>query len=117
MAAKVGWPMTSCHLASGSWLVIRVAAKSETPQILLPHHLRKLKLPTFLREHEKIARLSVASSYSRGDREFEQAPAMLFPSEIAQRGPMHDHTAAHFRRVSVWRRVCSRMIEIELETP
>ncbi len=28
---------------------------SETPQILLAHHLKKLKLPTFLREHEKIA--------------------------------------------------------------
>ena len=32
---------------------------SETPQILLAHHLKKLKLPTFLREHEKMARLSV----------------------------------------------------------
>jgi DNA replication protein DnaC len=30
---------------------------SETPQILLAHHLKKLKLPTFLREHDKIARL------------------------------------------------------------
>ncbi len=29
---------------------------SETPQILLAHHLKKLKLPTFLREHEKVAR-------------------------------------------------------------
>ena len=40
----------------------------------------------------------MANSYSRSDREFEKAPAMLFPSEIAQRGRMHDHTAAHFRR-------------------
>ncbi len=39
--------------------------------------------------------LSVANSYSRGDREFEKATAMLFPSEIAQRGRMRDHTAAH----------------------
>ena len=30
---------------------------SETPQILLAHHLKKLKLPTFLREYDKIARL------------------------------------------------------------
>ena len=30
--------------------------------------------------------VSVANSYSRSDREFEKAPAMLFPSEIAQRG-------------------------------
>ena len=42
--------------------------------------------------------LSVANSYSRGDQEFEKATAMLFPSEIAQRGRMRDHTAARFRR-------------------
>ncbi len=29
---------------------------SETPQILLAHHLKKLKLQTFRREHEKVAR-------------------------------------------------------------
>ena len=42
--------------------------------------------------------LSVANSYSRGDRELEKATAMLFPREIAQRGRMRDHTAAPFRR-------------------
>ena len=42
--------------------------------------------------------LSVANSYSRGDREFEKAAAMLFPSKVAQRGRMRDHTAAPFRR-------------------
>lgn len=35
---------------------------SETPQILLAHHLKKLKLPTFLREHEKLARLCAAEN-------------------------------------------------------
>ena len=40
---------------------------SETPQngspgILLAHHLKKLKLPTFLREHEKLARLCAADN-------------------------------------------------------
>ncbi len=40
----------------------------------------------------------LANSYSRGDREFEKATAMLFPSEIAQRGRMRDHAAAPFRR-------------------
>ena len=35
---------------------------SETPQILLAHHLKKLKLPTFLREHEKVARLCAAEN-------------------------------------------------------
>ncbi len=29
---------------------------SDTPQILLAHHLRALKLPTFLREYDKVAR-------------------------------------------------------------
>ncbi len=33
---------------------------NEAPQILLAHHLKKLRLPTFLREHEKIARQSAA---------------------------------------------------------
>lgn len=31
-------------------------ASSEAPELLLRHHLKKLKLPTVLREHEKIAR-------------------------------------------------------------
>jgi len=35
---------------------------SETPQILLAHHLKKLKLPTFLREHEKLARQCAAEN-------------------------------------------------------
>ena len=42
--------------------------------------------------------VSVANSYSRGDREFEKATAMLCPSEIAQRGRVRNHTAAPFRR-------------------
>ena len=29
---------------------------SETPQVLLQHHLKTLKLPTFLREYDKVAR-------------------------------------------------------------
>ncbi len=35
---------------------------SDTPQILLAHHLKKLKLPTFLREHEKLARQCAAEN-------------------------------------------------------
>jgi hypothetical protein len=27
---------------------------SDTPQVLLAHHLKALKLPTFLREHDKL---------------------------------------------------------------
>ncbi len=49
-----------------------------------------------------IQQVSVANSYSRGDRKFEKATAMLFPSEIAQPGRMRDHTGAPFsRRVTV----------------
>jgi DNA replication protein DnaC len=33
---------------------------SEVPQVLLAHHLKALKLPTFLREHEKLARQCAA---------------------------------------------------------
>jgi DNA replication protein DnaC len=33
---------------------------SDTPQLLLAHHLKILKLPTFLREHDKIARQCAA---------------------------------------------------------
>ena len=29
---------------------------TDTPQVLLAHHLKRLKLPTFLREYDKIAR-------------------------------------------------------------
>ena len=45
-----------------------------------------------------LGHVSVANSYSRGDREFEKATAMLCPSKVAQRGRMRDHTAAPFRR-------------------
>jgi DNA replication protein DnaC len=30
---------------------------NDVPQILLTHHLKSLRLPTFLREHDKLARL------------------------------------------------------------
>jgi DNA replication protein DnaC len=33
---------------------------SHTPQLLLAHHLKALKLPTFLREHDKLARQCAA---------------------------------------------------------
>src|SRR5215210_2188533 len=33
---------------------------SDAPQLLLAHHLKALKLPTFLREHEKLARQCAA---------------------------------------------------------
>lgn len=33
---------------------------TETPQVLLTHYLKTLKLPTFLREYNKIAKLCAA---------------------------------------------------------
>ena len=33
---------------------------TDTPQVLLAHHLKTLKLPTFLREYDKVARLCAA---------------------------------------------------------
>ena len=33
---------------------------TDTPQVLLAHHLKTLKLPTFLREYDKLARQSRA---------------------------------------------------------
>jgi len=33
---------------------------SDGPEILLAHHLKALKLPTFLREHQKLARQCAA---------------------------------------------------------
>ena len=33
---------------------------SDTPQVLLVHHLKALRLPTFLREYDKLARQCAA---------------------------------------------------------
>ncbi|HEX8375645.1 MAG TPA: ATP-binding protein, partial [Geminicoccaceae bacterium] len=33
---------------------------SDVPQVLLAHHLKALKLPSFLREHDKLARQCAA---------------------------------------------------------
>jgi hypothetical protein len=35
---------------------------SETPQLLLAHHLKALKLPIFLREYDKLAQQCAAGS-------------------------------------------------------
>ncbi len=39
-----------------------MSAVTETPEILLRHHLKKLKLPTVLRDYEKIARQCAAEN-------------------------------------------------------
>ena len=38
------------------------------PQVLLAHHLKQLKLPTVLREYEKVARECSATSSVTGQR-------------------------------------------------
>ena len=35
---------------------------SDAPQVLLAHHLKTLKLPTFLREYDKVARQCAAEN-------------------------------------------------------
>jgi len=37
-----------------------VTHTSDTPQVLLEHHLKKLRLPTILREYDKVARQCAA---------------------------------------------------------
>ena len=37
-------------------------APVDTPQVLLEHHLKMLRLPTFLREYDKVARQCSAES-------------------------------------------------------
>ena len=59
---------------------------SDTPQVLLAHHLKALKLPTFLREYDKIA----APVRGRG-RRLSTLPA------AACRGRDHRARAAHGR--------------------
>jgi hypothetical protein len=38
--------------------IVQVA--TDTPQVLLEHHLKALRLPTFLREYDKVARQCAA---------------------------------------------------------
>jgi hypothetical protein len=35
---------------------VQATRPAGTPQVLLAHHLKQLKLPTFLREYDKVAR-------------------------------------------------------------
>lgn len=39
-----------------------MSAAGEAPEILLQHHLKKLKLPTVLMEYEKLARQCAAEN-------------------------------------------------------
>ena len=48
------------HLGRGLHDAARRGRVSDAPQLLLAHHLKALKLPTFLREHDKLARQCAA---------------------------------------------------------
>ena len=47
---------------------------NDAPEILLTHHLKALKLPTFLREHQKLARQCAAEGM---DHEPERADEIM----------------------------------------
>jgi DNA replication protein DnaC len=53
---------------------------TEVPKILLAHHLKTLKLPTFLREYEKLARQCAAEGLDH-----VQFPARLVELELIDR--------------------------------
>ena len=55
---------------------------SDTPQVLLAHHLKALKLPTFLREHERLARQCAAE----GADHREEVPLDVRPSRYPEDG-------------------------------
>jgi len=39
---------------------LAMPAGNDTPQVLLEHHLKQLRLPTFLREYDKVTRQCAA---------------------------------------------------------
>ena len=41
---------------------LAMSSGNDTPQVLLEHHLKQLRLPTFLREYDKVARQGAAAS-------------------------------------------------------
>ena len=49
------------HRPGRTWICLdEGGSMTDTPQILLAHHLKALKLPTFLREYDKVAQLCAA---------------------------------------------------------
>ena len=52
---NLGRRLYGSRFREGSMTAAAPAASPAPPQVLLAHHLRQLKLPTFLREYEKVA--------------------------------------------------------------
>ena len=75
---------------------------TDTPQVLLAHHLKTLKLPTFLREYDKVARQCAAEGVRRGRRkstqnklnQWDEAKANLSGGAGPKAGPCDQPVAA-----------------------
>src|SRR6266700_7587439 len=50
------WRPPRQPITSRSWVLVEM----DTPQVLLDHHLKTLRLPTFLREYDKVAQQCAA---------------------------------------------------------
>ena len=57
---------------------------TDTPQLLLAHHLKALKLPTFLREYDKLARQCGAEGLDHIRRLLRLAELELIDRSIAR---------------------------------
>ena len=82
---------------------------SEPPRILLEHRLKTLKLPTFLREYEKVARQWrkrdwITSGYGRRFHTFARVPLLVIddfglkPLRAPQDEDFHDLVAERYEQ-------------------
>jgi hypothetical protein len=63
---------------------------SEVPQVLLGHHLKALKLPTFLREYDRLARRCAAEGVAHTGYLLRLAELELIDRELGAAGPPAD---------------------------
>ena len=69
---------------------------TDVPQVLLAHHLKVLKLPTFLREHDKLARQCAAE----GVEPYPSLPAAPGRARLYDRERRMVEQSASARRAS-----------------
>ena len=60
---------------------------TDTAQLLLAHHLKALRLPTFLREYDKVARQCSTEG-------IDHSRYLLRLAELVRMGPVGPHTAS-----------------------
>ena len=70
---------------------------TDTPQLLLAHHLKALKLPTFLREYEKLARLELSRAPLTADAAGKATEDIGKEAGILRRIDSNDPEAARLR--------------------